>query len=247
MKEDANMAIPKYEMIKQDLLQEIRDHKFIPGEKFYSEAELKNRYSVSSITVVKALNELTLEGYLFRIQGKGTFVSKAKVGTNVKFSDIENHSVDSEHVEVLSVIEENDPTILKELNLTAKDSYVTVTRVRYSNDVPFLIHHSHLPRKLIQTNLENLEAFSSVSERVHLDSGVNLFNQSSVETNDIIFPDDPSILNQLRLSFREPVVEQIKTTYLDSNEVAEYTVSYKHWKFYKIKIEVEHKKQRLGQ
>lgn len=239
------MAIPKYEMIKQDLLKEIKNHKFIPGEKFYSEAELKKRYSVSSITVVKALNELTLEGYLFRIQGKGTFVSKAKVGTNVKFSDIENHSVNSEHVKVISVTEENDPTILKKLNLTTNDSYVTIIRIRYTNNIPFLIHHSHLPRKLIQTNLENLEAFSSVYERVYLDSGFDLFNQHSVETNGIIFPDDPSILNQLRLSFREPVVQQIKTTYLDSNEVAEYTVSYKHWKFYKIKIEVEHKKQRL--
>ncbi len=55
-------------------------------------------YSVSSITAVKALNELTSAGYLYRIQGKGTFVSKAKVSQSVKFSDIELHSLDQEKV-----------------------------------------------------------------------------------------------------------------------------------------------------
>ena len=64
--------IPKYEQIKQDLLEEIKNHHFIPGDKFYSEADIKRKYSVSSITAVKALNELTAAGYLYRIQGKGT-------------------------------------------------------------------------------------------------------------------------------------------------------------------------------
>lgn len=108
--------LPKYEQIKQDLLQEIKDHKFIPGDKFYSEADIKRMYSVSSITAVKALNELTSAGYLYRIQGKGTFVSKAKVSQSVKFSDIELHSLDQEKVKVLAVEEGNDPEILKELD-----------------------------------------------------------------------------------------------------------------------------------
>lgn len=63
--------LPKYEQIKQDLLREIKNHTFIPGDKFYSEADIKRKYAVSSITAVKALNELTSAGYLYRIQGKG--------------------------------------------------------------------------------------------------------------------------------------------------------------------------------
>ena len=58
--------IPKYEQIKQDLLSEIKNHKFIPGDKFYSEADIKRKYEVSSITAVKALNQLTSAGYLYR-------------------------------------------------------------------------------------------------------------------------------------------------------------------------------------
>ena len=142
--------LPKYEQIKQDLLQEIKDHKFIPGDKFYSEADIKRMYSVSSITAVKALNELTSAGYLYRIQGKGTFVSKAKVSQSVKFSDIELHSLDQEKVKVLTVEEGNDPEILKELGLAASASYYRIKRVRYFGDVPFLVHITHLPKKLMK-------------------------------------------------------------------------------------------------
>jgi len=115
--------LPKYEQIKQDLLREIKNHTFIPGDKFYSEADIKRKYAASSITAVKALNELTSAGYLYRIQGKGTFVSKSKVSQNVKFSDIELHSLDSEKVKVLSIEEENQAEILKELGLPANASY----------------------------------------------------------------------------------------------------------------------------
>ena len=74
------MSIPKYQQIKQNLLYEINNGKFQPGDKFYSEAELKRKYNVSGITAIKALQCLTNEGYLVRYQGKGTYVSKAKRG-----------------------------------------------------------------------------------------------------------------------------------------------------------------------
>lgn len=232
--------IPKYEQIKQDLLTEIKKHKFIPGDKFYSEADIKQKYSVSSITAVKALNELTNAGYLYRIQGKGTFVSKSKVSQSVKFSDIELHSLDKEKVRVLAIEEENHPTILKELGLPANASYYKIKRVRFFEDVPFLLHITHLPKKLVKEPLaKDLSAYVSVYERVRKDFDIDLFSLASVETDEIVFSDDSELLNLLQLSFREPVVKQVKHSYLADQSVAEYIVSYKHWKYFKTKIEVE--------
>ena len=71
------------------------------------------------------------------------------------------------------------------------------------------------------------------------DFGIDLFTQSSVETNEIVFPEDAFITNALELSFREPAVLQEKQTFLPDNSVAEYIISYKHWKSFKTKIEVE--------
>lgn len=232
--------LPKYEQIKQDLLAEIKNHTFTPGDKFYSESDIKRKYAVSSITAVKALNELTAAGYLYRIQGKGTFVSKSKVSQSVKFSDIELHSLDSERVEVLSIEEENEPEILKELGLPPQEHYFRITRVRYFGDVPFLIHITHLPQKLVQQPLKkDLMQYASVYERIRKDFGIDLFTMASVETNEIVFPEDARILNRLHLSFREPAVKQVKHTYLPDGSVAEYIISYKHWKYFKTKIEVE--------
>lgn len=232
--------IPKYQKIKQDLLSQIKTHKFIPGDRFYSEADIKKIYDVSSITAVKALNELTSAGYLYRIQGKGTFVSKAKISQNVKFSDIENHSLESETVKVISIDKGYDKLILQKLGLPETDYYYKIKRVRYVEDVPFLVHFTHLPKKLVKEPLsKNLSDYDSIYERIRKDFQIDLFSLSSVETNEIIFPDDPELLNLLNLSFREPAVKQVKYSYLNTNEVAEYIISYKHWKYFKTKIEVE--------
>lgn len=232
--------IPKYEKIKQELLSELKNHQFVPGDKFYSEADIKQRYDVSSITAVKALNELTSAGYLYRIQGKGTFVSKAKVAQSVKFSDIENHSLDSETITVISVEEEREATILNKLGLSPDDSYYKIKRVRCVGETPFLLHITHLPKKLMNEPLsKDLSHYASVYERVRKDFDVDLFSLASTETNEIVFPEDAEVLNLLSLSFREPVIKQMKYSYLPDHTVAEYIVSYKHWKYFKTKIEVE--------
>lgn len=232
--------IPKYEQIKQDLLREIKEHLFTPGDRFYSESEIKKKYNVSSITAVKALNELTNAGYLYRIQGKGTFVSKSKIAQNVKFSDIENHSLDKETVDVISITKENDSNILKKLELSPDDEYYKIIRVRSVDDIPFLLHITHLPKKLMKEPIQkDWRAYDSIYERIRKDFGIDLFSLSSVETNEIVFPEDPELLNLLHLSFREPAVKQEKYSFLPDKSVAEYIVSYKHWKYFKTKIEVE--------
>ena len=83
------MAIPKYQHIKDELKQQIISGKFENGDKFYTEAELIKIYDVSSITVVRALNDLAADGYIVRQQGKGTFVSRARKHKLVEFSDVE--------------------------------------------------------------------------------------------------------------------------------------------------------------
>lgn len=232
--------IPKYELIKQELLQEIKEHQFTPGDRFYSESDIKKKYNVSSITAVKALNELTNAGYLYRIQGKGTFVSKSKIAQNVKFSDIENHSLDKETVDVISITKESDPKILAKLNLNSNNVYYKIIRVRSVEGIPFLLHMTHLPLKLMKEPIQSdWSAYESIYERIRKDFGIDFFSLSSVETNEIVFPDDPELLNLLHLSFREPAVKQEKYSYLPDKSIAEYIISYKHWKYFKTKIEVE--------
>ncbi len=107
------MKVPKYQLIQNDLRQQIVSGKFENGDKFYTESELTKLFNVSSITVIRAVNELVKDGYLVRQQGKGTFVSRSRKGRLVEFSDIEIFPMDKDKVTVLSCEKAINPISLK--------------------------------------------------------------------------------------------------------------------------------------
>ena len=65
---------PKYEQIKQRLISQIRSRQWPAGSPFPSEAQLLTQYNVSRPTLVRSLQELVREGYIYRRKGQGTFV-----------------------------------------------------------------------------------------------------------------------------------------------------------------------------
>ncbi|MDN5346133.1 MAG: hypothetical protein PWQ73_637 [Petrotoga sp.] len=69
---------PKYEKIKEFLIANIENGTYQPDEQIPSEKALAKEFKVSRETVRKALDKLVFEGYLYRIQGLGTFVSPIK-------------------------------------------------------------------------------------------------------------------------------------------------------------------------
>lgn len=69
-------SLPKYERIKRALIQDIESGRFRAGAAFPSEAQLLEQFDVSRPTLVRSLQELVTEGYLYRQQGKGTFVAE---------------------------------------------------------------------------------------------------------------------------------------------------------------------------
>ena len=68
-------SIPMYEQIQNELMEQIQSGFFQPGDRIPSEKELAERYHVSRITAVKALTELALNGYIYRVQGRGSFAN----------------------------------------------------------------------------------------------------------------------------------------------------------------------------
>lgn len=63
-----------YRKIANDIMNKIQRGTFKPGEKLPKQTELANFYDTSRVTVQKALNVLTLEGYIASKKGVGTFV-----------------------------------------------------------------------------------------------------------------------------------------------------------------------------
>lgn len=67
-----------YERVKSYILSGIHAGDWCVGAKIPSENELANQFSFSRMTVNRAVKELEHEGFLERIQGKGTFVSQPR-------------------------------------------------------------------------------------------------------------------------------------------------------------------------
>lgn len=67
--------VPKYYVVKQALLKQLKSQITKPHQKLPTEKELTQYFQVSRITVRKALAELESEGYIYRIQGRGSFAS----------------------------------------------------------------------------------------------------------------------------------------------------------------------------
>lgn len=232
------MKIPKYQQIKNILRQEITSGKFKQGDKFYTEAELITIHQVSSITVIRALNELVAEGFLVREQGKGTFISRARKGKAVQFSDIEKFPLNHDRTEVLSLEKGNDIHYLNKLGLTKNDFYYRIIRVRYTEDTPYIYHQSYIPETFINLSSKSLDQFTSIYKYFKNQFDIYMNDETFSETNEVVFPTPLYIGQVLKLKDFEPSILQVKTTSLsNTGAIIEYVESYKRWDFYQIEID----------
>lgn len=103
----SNSQLPLNDQIKEQLLLQIHRGEYPPLSQLPSEHELSEQFKVSRITVRQALHKLSQEGVIFKVHGKGTFVSKPKAYQNISqlqgFAEAMAHS--GHHIvnEVLSV------------------------------------------------------------------------------------------------------------------------------------------------
>lgn len=230
------MKIPKYEQIKNDLLKKIKSGEFENGDRFYSEAELIKLYNVSSVTVIRAIQELAKDGYLVRYQGKGTFVSRSRKRKLVSFTDIEIYAGEAETVTVLSMEEGNDNQIKKRLKLKKNQSYTKIIRIRKVEEDPFMLHVSYIPSQFIKNDIADLSYYDSIYNRFKSDFGIHMYEQDSREIDEICFPTDAKVAEVLRIDTNVPTARQEKVTTLEDGTVAELVVSFKKWNYYKFEL-----------
>ncbi len=76
---DREAPLPLYVQLRDALLQEIREGGLRPGDRFPSEAAIRDRYPVSRATIRQALADLERGGVIRKVQGLGSFVAVPKI------------------------------------------------------------------------------------------------------------------------------------------------------------------------
>lgn len=80
---DKTSFVPIYLQISEDLKSQILSGKYQNGDRLPSENELVEQYKVTRTTIQRSLSELSNEGIIERIHGKGTYVRLRKVRENI--------------------------------------------------------------------------------------------------------------------------------------------------------------------
>ena len=141
---------PLYLQLKKILRAAVVNGEYAPGQQIPTEQELMKQYNVSRITVRRAIQELILEKYLVKSQGKGTFVNQTRPRrelVNLKsFTEAceDNHQVAKSQVLSVMVQKANKHDV-RRLGVSEADKVIHITRLRFRDDVPFLIEHSYYP------------------------------------------------------------------------------------------------------
>lgn len=145
--------VPLHAQVRENLRERIADGSYPPHSRLPAESELGSIFGVSRITVRQALGDLQREGIIFRIPGKGTFVSKAKAYQELTqlegFAEamartghvIRNVVIGHRQVEATAHVAER-------MQVGAGAAVAEIKRVRYLNNEPVSLETTYLPDEI---------------------------------------------------------------------------------------------------
>lgn len=143
--EHEKLYLKLYEILKN----KIERGEWSVGDQIPTESELCKQYEVSRVTVRNAISELVRQGFLRRIQGKGTFVSKKVISDefsvvlNLKEIMMESGSFTTKVLAKTVIMPTED--LIDKLEVSANTHIIFIKRLCYFNQEPVILQYSYIP------------------------------------------------------------------------------------------------------
>ena len=171
MEVNKNSVIPLYFQIKEKILRDIQDGKYQIGEQLPPEMELGKEFKFIRPTVRQAINELVFQNILWRERGKGTFINKPMIQSNLEMLTPFVEEIKSQGLTPgVKVIEKKlsaaTEGIAASLKINPGDQVIKFLRIRLVNEERVILRTSYFSYKLIPQLLnEELEPLYPVIEK----------------------------------------------------------------------------------
>lgn len=237
-----NEKVSKYLLIENYILQNIEKGKYKPGDKIDSESILKKKFNVSTITVRKAFNDLINSGYLYGIQGVGTFVAKKNIVrglTSISFAEELRQQGYSTKLEVIGINKVSNPTIAKVLGLENDKNLLCVERVRYANNTAVAYHISYCACLSLQQASDVYKSNSFYSVLKKYNHEIDWVQ----ETYSVEVLNDKKICNKLKLKIGDPTFFTKRVAYDELDNAIEYCETYFVKDWYSVTVTIDSKKR----
>ncbi len=147
----SDSASPLYRQLMQRIRADIASGVYPVHSRIPSEAELGETYKVSRVTVRKALAELTQDGLLRRMQGKGTYVCAPRLRSSLRdvtsFQEACRMMGRSAGARVISSQTVHVDEDQKEVLGLSGDEAVEIVRLRTADGDPVMLEVNRFPMK----------------------------------------------------------------------------------------------------
>ena len=220
---DRDSFVPLYHQLYEILRSYIDNGIWKQGDMIPPESQLKKQFNVSQITVRQSLNILVDKGLIYRRRGKGTFVARSLLMSNltriVNFADDMRQRGLKPHT---TVIETGIGTVSKDtaqkLRMTIGDEIAYVNRLRYADDEPLSIEKTFFNHALVPDILKNDFANRSLSETLLTDYGIQLAYAKQTISASPASDEQSDLLN---IAVGDPLLVIRRISYLDDSTPVE--------------------------
>ncbi|MER0123472.1 GntR family transcriptional regulator [Streptococcus sp. ZJ100] len=218
---------PLYLQLVEILEAKIRETMEV-NEKLLSERELTHVYGVSRITVRLALQELEKRGLVYKVHGKGTFVSEVStpavdLSTAYSFTDQMRRIGRVPKTQILSFqkIQATD-YLVQRLQVALGDPVFELERLRLADGIPMMLERTYVPA-LIFDSLSEEELQTRPLYEIFAEDFGQVIRLAEEEFYASIALENEA--NLLDIQNGDAVLHLIRKTYNDKNRVIEYTFS----------------------
>jgi GntR family transcriptional regulator len=173
-------SLPKYFQITREITARIQRGDLQPGSLVPSENEIIDQYQVSNTTARKALHELEKAGWVQRVRGKGTFVSKQttverSVSRIFGFTKNMTEAGRKPSTKLLGFhLRYRDHTqVVNGKEYTLRAPFCEIERLRFADGIPMMKETRYISLQLFpEIHRKNLE--TSLYETFEKDYGIRL-------------------------------------------------------------------------
>jgi len=224
----------KYKEIENYILNKIYEGAYVSGSVLPTQEELTKQFSVSRMTVIKALENLEESGMINRVQGSGTYVNLTSLQQQTISMASFTETYEKRGIKVksqllsyeLKYIDNID--ILHKLKINGNEKVHYIKRLRYGNDKPMAVQLLHISTSRVPNldlNCMNSSFYNYIEKVLKMKLGNGTSNVTIVKPNN-------EIKKLLGIDDDSPVVLTKHVTCFSNMLPFEYIETYQRYENY---------------